>query len=496
MARRSTNPFVRAFHTIYAFFYNKKVGVILILAMAILTLLGTLITQAPPGVMSQPQAREAFLEQMRGRYGGWTTPLSFLGFFTIYTSPAYLAVSVLLALSIIACTLHRLPQLWRKAQHPRTHVSAKFFGRAQYQGQVPAKASVEEALEAARKAVQSRHYRILPDETEGSHGFYADRHRFGPFGTVIAHAAFVIIIAAFAVSSLTGVDETLTLPVGTPQEVGHGTPYTLTATSFKDTYDEKGRPTDYVSHLVLTDRNGKQLASQDVRVNTPLRYDGYKFHQASYGFAALVKATHGDSTAYDGGLALTQRSDDNIYQIGITDLPPAKTSGKKLRLVVATPASGQVAPDVASGQALVQVVDMAGSQGKVLGEQVIDQGATAKIGDVDVTFVREVPYTGITLRQDPGALWMWIGSILIVVGMAITFGARHRRIWVRVCPGELANDRDGSGRIRAARTVVEIASVDTIDSAFERQFSSLVREVETRLAPPASAPHASSTSEG
>nr|WP_231979983.1 cytochrome c biogenesis protein ResB [Tessaracoccus coleopterorum] len=132
----------------------------------------------------------------------------------------------------------------------------------------------------------------MPDDRleGGTVGMYADRFRWGPFGTAIAHAAMVVILAAFGVSAFTGFEENLDISVGHTAQVGHGTGLSVTAESFKDAYDEMGRPSDYVSHLVV-ERDGQVVAEQDVRVNEPLRVDGTALHQASFGIAAALRIT-------------------------------------------------------------------------------------------------------------------------------------------------------------------------------------------------------------
>ena len=104
------------FSWIYRVLRSKLLGVLVILAMAVLSLLGTLIVQAPSGL--DTLARADWLESVRPRYGGWTSVLEFLGLFGLWTSPLFLAVTALLAMSIIACTVHRLPQLWERATRP------------------------------------------------------------------------------------------------------------------------------------------------------------------------------------------------------------------------------------------------------------------------------------------------------------------------------------------------------------------------------------------
>lgn len=469
---RNRSPLGRGAHAIYAFFYNKKVGVIVILAMAAAALLGTLMPQADADVWADPEARAQFLAAMRDHYGGWTTPLALIGAFRMYSSALFLTLSAILTLSIAACTTHRLPQLWRKATRPRTRVSDRFFTRAHYRAQIPTDADPDAARQAVRATLSRAHYRVIDAEDDGPPALFADRFRFGPFGTVLAHAAFIIIIAALTVSNLTGVDKTLTLPVGTSQPVGEGTPYVLHARSFTDSYDASGRPKDYVSHIVLQDDKGQILADQEVRVNTPLRYDGYKFHQASYGFVAIVTVAGPKQQARTENVALTSVSRDGLYQYGVIDLP-----GKAgLKLIVATPASGRQVPDLAPGQALVRLLGP-GGDGDLIAEATLDTGKTQMVGDYAVTFDREAPYTALTVRYDPGAPAMLVGSLLLLIGMSVTFVLRHRRVWVQVTSPTAAD--------APAPTLVQIASVDTSDSTYERHFASLVADIHSQVNPSA-----------
>ena len=79
----------------------------------------------------------------------------------------------------------------------------------------------------------------------------------------------------------------------------------------------------------------------------------------------------------------------------------------------------------------------------------IMQRETEDISGLDLTFERETKYTGILIRHDPGTIWVWIGSALLVIGMCITSMFQYRRIWVRVLP-MVVNDTavDGESSIR------------------------------------------------
>lgn len=41
-------------------------------------------------------------------------------------------------------------------------------------------------------------------------------------------------------------------------------------------------------------------------------------------------------------------------------------------------------------------------------------------------------YTGLQVAKDPGVWVVWVGCILMMVGIYIAFFMSHRRIWVKI----------------------------------------------------------------
>ena len=200
---------------VYAFFYKKSVGLVLLLLTGLLSLLGVLFAQMPSDLKNDPQATARWLEQARQVYGGWTDVLHKAGVFHMFSSVPFLIVMGLLAVSIIACTVHRLPIIWRAARHPRIRVTTRFFDRARLRSRFTAPIGAEKAFEIVCADARRHRMRVITHDRGPGRNAYIDRFRWGPFGTVLAHTAFVIIMAGFVVSSLTGFrDQQFTLTVG------------------------------------------------------------------------------------------------------------------------------------------------------------------------------------------------------------------------------------------------------------------------------------------
>ena len=457
-------PVVELFLWLYRLFYSKTLGLTVILLFAVYAFIGSLLPQATKEVLADPWAKEAFLNARRPALGKMTTALDALGLFHVFTSIGFYVVVSLLALSIIACTVHRIPELVKREKEPRVHVAPRFFDKARYRARIPSAHGVHSSLEETREALRRARWRVIPDDRDPEHCLYADRNARSGIGTVLAHTAFVLILGAFVVSSTWGIEEDLTVPVGTSVEIGHGTGLSVRANSFTDSYTDTGQAMDYMSDLSIL-RGGEEVARQEVRVNSPMSIDGYRLHQASYGTSADV------TIADAAGTVLAQRSVPLQWQTprktevyGRVDLPDGRV------VYVFLPASGQAMSEIAPGTAVFALAPDGHTDPQ--SEQRAEAGTAAQLEDLTVTFDRERQYTALTLRHDPGTPIMWIASALLMIGMSITFLMPYRRLWVRV----ERDGEDGSG------SVIRLGSVSRLDITFERMFATLVGRIEDAVA--------------
>jgi cytochrome c biogenesis protein len=77
---------------IWRFFISMRTGLLLILALGVLSLIGTLLAQAPAGMAADPGAYTSWLEFIHSKYGGWTPVFDKLGFFAVFTSIWFKAI--------------------------------------------------------------------------------------------------------------------------------------------------------------------------------------------------------------------------------------------------------------------------------------------------------------------------------------------------------------------------------------------------------------------
>ena len=452
-------------HTwVYRQLTSMRVALLLLGALALLTLAGTLLAQAPATVKGDPQAYAEWLDSVRSKYGGWTGILDTLGLFSVFSTIWFKGILVLLSASLISCTVRNVPRLWRRATRPRMVMTEAFFDRAPLRTAIAAPADPDATLAAVRATFRSHHFRTATESHGNDVHVCADRFRWGPFGRIVAHLSFVVILLGATLTATGGFrNEGFAVPVGEKVSVGNGTDLTVEAKSFSDSYYTSGEPSDYASRLVLYE-DGTPVKSQEVRVNHPMRYDGISFYQSFFGPAIVMQAkTEDGRVLFDRGVPLLYGSKDKTHVIGRFSLPE-----KGLTVFAVAPQSGKVDPRIGAGQTQLEVYRSATDT--PVGLRVLSQGKPTRIGGVDFTFVRERQFAGLTVARDPGSTFIWIGSTLLVLGMCMTFFFPHRRVRAVV------------RRSRAAGSEVGVAAIRRRDEAFAAQFEHLVEDIRRALA--------------
>ena len=452
----------RAWHVLI----SMRTGLALMLALAVLGIMGTLVVQADPRLQGDRLAYGGWLESVRPRYGGWTGVLDVLGAFSVFSSIWFRGIVALLATSILACSVNRAPHLWRQAVRPRTSMSDTFFRHAPLSASIATPAGPHAALAEVQSAFRARRFRTIVTHDGDAIRFYADRFRWAPFGTVIAHLSLVFILVGALIGTAWGFrEEGLAVPVGSRVEVGYGTGMSIEARSFTDSYYLDGTPSDFASDLVLY-RNGAQVAAQIVRVNEPLRAGDVTVYQSFFGAtAAMQVADPTGAVVFDGGVPLLWASDDGRRRVGRASL-----LGAGLTAYVFGAASGEMDPRIKPGQVMVQVF-ASGGRSSPLATEVLSQGQPARIAGLDFTFVRERQFTGLIVARDPGTAFVWIGAGLLLFGMTLVFFFPRRRAWALIRPRP-----DGSS--------IRVGAILRRDVTFESDFRRLVDEMRVALTGP------------
>jgi cytochrome c biogenesis protein len=413
------------FDDLWQLFASTKLALVLMLAIAAAALAGALLVQAPGAMLDKPEAMRAWVNQIRPRYGVFTDLLQTLQLFSVFESLWFRGLLGLLAANIGICTVNRLPSIWQAVFRPTLRPADGLFERGEPRETVIMPAA---SLDVARPRLRAALARLHVVETHESGGLYLyiDQNRFARFGTLVAHAALVMILAAAVLSGPLGYFEepAFAVPIGSTRDIGHTTNLSLRVDEFVDEYyPEDGRPKDYRSEVVLFDA-GREVARQTVRVNEPLVYNGVRFHQSAYGNAAAVTIKDSNGVPlFQDSVPMTLRTTDGTRPVGYVYLPDRDLNV----YVIGTGGNGD--GRIQPGQLVVEAYQ--GSAATPTYSVTLTQRQPQSMADLQVVFDRELQFTSLRVVRDPSSSLIWLASALIILGFVLAFYFPHRRAWAR-----------------------------------------------------------------
>jgi cytochrome c biogenesis protein len=161
---------------------------------------------------------------------------------------------------------------------------------------------------------------------------------------------------------------------------------------------------------------------------------------------------------YEDGVPLLWSSNDGTKMIGQFSVP-----SRDLTVYVIGVASGRVDAGIKPGQMQIEIFQ--GSNTEVpVGIEVVDPGVATTVAGLELTFVRERQYTGLIVARDPGGPLVWLGALLLVLGVMLVFFFPARRVWARI-----------SSATSGSR--IQVAALASHDVTFETAFRSLVDDL-------------------
>jgi len=448
---------------IWRFFTSVRLALVLILILTGAVLIGTLLDQIPPSVLSDSAQHAQWLERARTKYGVWTNVFDFFGLFNIFHGLWFRVLIGLLTANIIVCTLNRWKGIWTTVFPPRVRMSDAFFQHARYNATFATAMAPSAAAERVKRSLSRSRYRVKMEAGDESVAIYADRNRFSRFGTYLAHLSIVLILAGTVVGGMLGFsDSEFIVAEGATRSLGLGTNISVGLEHFTDEYYLEGPPKDFRSDIVIYE-GGKEVKRGTTRVNSPVKYKGIRFHQAFFGQAAVmvVKDTAG-AEVFNAPIPLAWETREGSRPVGSFDLPK-----EGLNVYVIGPKSGETDPLVPAGEMRVEIYKRSG--GTLVAAENLSQGTAKQLGGIDLTFVRESRFTGLKVVKDPGTNIIWVASTLMVIGLAMLFYFPHRRLWALV-----KQRPDGSAEVRVGMTAQR-------DMSLESEFTRLRQRVESAL---------------
>jgi cytochrome c biogenesis protein len=395
---------------------SSRLTLILMAALLLASLLSSLFPQMP----ASSAARAPWLSAVTLRYGSMTPILHALGLFDAYHSAWYLALLAILALNTIACTLQRLPRLWRSlTMPPRVARPGAFYQGFAHQSEWPV-SSRQAGLAKVQETLPRRRYRLYMEQDEGATcaHVYAERGRWAEAGTLLTHlSALALVLAVIARPALGWQVSSVTLLPGQTHTVDVSPPLDVRAGTLQIDHHPDGQPRDYRVPLAVVD--SVPAITRTVRINHPLNHRGLAFHLQGYGPAARVM-TPGE-----------------VFDLALSGGKAQEVELREAGLVL------RVAPQQEKGAIFVEALS---AEGTPLGSGIVADGQQVSAGTLPITFELG-RYTVWQVSRDPTFALAVAAASLMLAGTVVSLWVPQRRLWLRVDEGTVqmvgAGDLDG-----------------------------------------------------
>lgn len=427
---------------IWDLFASVKLAVVIFSLIGLTSIVGTVLEQNV-----EPEKNIALLTKLLGigheAAHSLLGVLDSLGFTNMYHSWWFVAFLLLFAANLIICSLDRIPRVLKLVREKVHVVPLDYIEKMSIKRTFSKKEKASQMKELAVSSLNSIGFKPLESAGEQGTQLYAEKGNFTRLGVYITHLSILIILAGAILGLLFGYNAALNLPEGEVSSFAYKDGDTRIPLGFDlrcdnfevDYYPGSDMPKAYRSWLTVL-KNGKEVLKKSIVVNDPLTYDGITFYQSSFGTVP--------SGTENGILVLRLvSSSGKAEQIntkigGNFTIPGTSVTG---RITNFSPA---LSIDQA-GRAYTYAEQMTNpavyiefsesGQVKYSGWILKRYPQTWSLPDgsrVEFLDYWGVEYTGMQVRKDPGVLIVYLGCILMAIGLYMTFFMSHKRVWINI----------------------------------------------------------------
>ncbi|MDW8141735.1 MAG: cytochrome c biogenesis protein ResB, partial [Candidatus Bipolaricaulota bacterium] len=431
-------------HDLYRFFTSITLAIVLISLIALFSFVGTLIPQ------------ETFTREVDyiARFGfeGYQI-LKQLQLTNIFGSWYFLFVMALFTLNLTACTVKRLRASWRYWKLPMLALSPEALQRLEHSRSWEGPLSPE-AAQRIERVLQRRGYRVRWESSQ----LLAEKWRWERFGIDLFHIALLVVIFGGLATMLWGFRTFEIAHKGNLIQLP-GAGFQLRVNRFwSENYKDSERVMDWHTELTVIENN-REVFTQTIEVNAPLRYKGYNVYQSAFGtdWQGAARIT----------LVLSRADGTELGEFTSTVNEGFEIPNEKIFVKV-----GAFLPDFALTEnliaysrtqrlenpgAYIEIFDLNGTRlmrtwaFARTDMQQFWESSMARVSGASPYRVRLVgmtapEFTGLQITKDPGRPIVYFGFLFVVLGLLVHLYFKHQQIWVylgenRIILGGMARNR-------------------------------------------------------
>ncbi|WP_188453818.1 cytochrome c biogenesis protein ResB [Virgibacillus oceani] len=453
-ARRSQTYNKSIVDKIWSFFSSVKVGVWLIVIALLASAIGTIFPQEmyiPANAVSRDPA--VYYEATYGVFGQIYYQL---GFHNLYSSWWYMILIALIGISLVICSIDRFVPLYKALKKQKAKRHESFLNRQRLYSETEnvtdeEKDKIADALKKLRYNVRNEDGHIL-----------AEKGRFSRWGPYVNHIGLIIVLIA-AILRMTPfmyLDDYVWVREGQRTVIPStdGKYYIENKEFILETYDENDErfqkaiekegmvAKNFQTNAIIYKETApsvagsepelKKIAEEQIKMNHPLKFDGYTLYQAGYQlneFKSMTFKVHETDDPDEkalGTFTIDLTSPESEYQLDNGFRVVVDQYYPDYSLENGEPRSESKYP---KNPAFVFFVyppksDQAEVSFVGIGRNIDATGENQyKLGVEDFK-LRDV--SGLTVRKDYTLPFFIVGAIIFMLGVIQGMYWQHRRIWI------------------------------------------------------------------
>ncbi len=363
------------------------------------------------------------------------------------------------SLNLIVCTLDRFPNIWRLITMDNLALEPdriiKMPQRQKFASELPL-AQLTDQIETKLPAT---HWKFRSADKDGGRLFSAQKGNWTRLGVIMVHTSILVIFAGAIIGAALGYKGWVMITEGqsVKQIYAYDAARTAIPLGFEVRCDDfqlelydNGAPKEYRSDLTVL-KDGKAVLQKSIVVNSPLKYGGFTFYQSSY-------------QGYDNAMVMDIENDKDQARQKFS-----VSYGQQVQWPEEHLSFGIVnrMQEGGMGSQRFKVWLKSGDQAPV--EFWVNSGQAALVerpaGNYTVS-VRPLYATGLQVAKDPGVWYVYLGCMMMLLGLYIAFFLSHRKVWLYISSNGSRSDLWLTG------------SSNKNKIGFENDFTALVAKLE------------------
>jgi cytochrome c biogenesis protein len=411
--------------TLWKFFASVRLTVVILLTLALSSVIGTLIPQ------------NAAVSDYIRKYGVEVyNVISVLDLMDMYHSWWFRFFMCMLTLNVVICSLDRLSSTLKVVFVKVPVFNVTRFRNLQGNCEIVSSRSPDDLVDRYLPFISKKFSYSRVEASKSGRCIFAEKGRWSRLGFYLVHLSIVLLLMGGLIGSIFGFDGFVNIPEGESTNqvrLNSGTKeisldFRIQCDDFSVSFYETGQPKEFRSRLTLIEA-GTPVLTQDIIVNSPLRYKGINIFQSSYGAIAPKAVELGfediqTKATFSVNVAIGQRID-----------LPGNIGTFQLKEV----ASSKAFRGMDLGQTLVGQLTLEGqTPEEILLPTRFPSFDKMRKGRLVITLnkLENRYYTGLQVTRDPGVWLVYVGFLMLIGGCLVTFFLAHQRLCIEIIPGK------------------------------------------------------------